>query len=228
MTAHVEDGALVRYLDGEAAAEERTILAAHLEDCGACAARLTALSRAAEALTTALRATDEPASRARPHPRWRLRAAAAVLVLLAVGGGVRPVRAWILDRAEALWGAVTGAGPDAAPPVAAPGAARSSVAFVPAGGELTLEVTSVQNEGVLQIETVAGDTAVAVVRNGTSMEDLVVLPTALRIVNRPASTASYVIRVPARLARVVVHVGDTPEWVYRPGTATREIDLRNR
>lgn len=228
MTAHVEDGALVRYLDGEAAAEERTVLVAHLEECGPCAARLTALTRAADALTAALRATDGRAPRAQPHPRWRLRAAAAVLVLLAAGGGIRPVRAWIVERAEALWGAVTGGGSEAAPPAPRPGAARSSVAFVPAGAELTLEVTSVQVEGVLQLETVAGDTAVAVVRNGTSAEDLVVLPTALRIVNRPASTASYVIRVPARLSRVVVRVGDAPPWVYHPGEPLREIDLRNR
>ena len=226
MTGHVEDGALVRHLDGEGAAEERATVTAHLGACTRCAARLADLRRTADALTVALGAADEAASRARPRPRWGVGVAAALVVLAGIGGMVRPVRAWIGDRILNAWELVTGRA-DGGPVPLTP-SRSASVAFVPVGDELTLEVTVRQMEGVLQIETGPGDTAVAVVRNGTGTEDLVVLPNALRIVNTRASTASYVLRVPARLSRVRVRVGDAAEWHYRPGGAPREIELGNR
>jgi anti-sigma factor RsiW len=227
MTTHVEDGALVRYLDGEEAGE-RPDVAAHLEGCDRCAARMAELARAADTLATALRAADVPVPHGRPRSRRGLRVAAALLVIVGVGGSSRPVRAWILERAEALWGVVTGR-TEAAPAPAAPVPPRSaSVAFVPTGNDFTLEVTGHQEDGVLQIETVGGDTAVAVVRGGSGGEDLVVLPSTLRIVNRPTSTASYLIRVPARLTRVRVLVGAGTPRDYHPGGAPLEIDLGSR
>jgi anti-sigma factor RsiW len=228
MTTHVEDGALVRYLDREDTVGERTDVASHLEGCDRCAARMAELTRAADTLATALRAADAPPARARPRPRWGLRAAAAVLVLAGVGGAVRPVRAWILERAAALWVAVTGR--DGATPVPGqPVPARSaSVAFVPEGNEFALEVTARQEGGVLRIETADGDTAVAIVRGGSGAEDLVVLPRALRIVTRGASSASYVVRVPARLVRVRVVVGGGTPWDYHPGAPPMEIELGSR
>lgn len=227
MTTHVEDGALVRYLDGEDAAGDLGDVGAHVDRCDRCAARMAELARAADTLSAALRAADVPVPRRRPPPPWGLRAAAALLVLAGVGGAVRPVRAWILDRAGAVWVAVTGREPTAPPDGAAP-ERSASVSFVPAGDVLTLEVTEHQQGGVLHIETVGGDTAVAIVRGGAGAESLVVLPSTLRIVNRPASSASYVIRVPARLTRVRVRVSDAEPWDYRPGGAPREIDLGNR
>lgn len=104
----------------------------------------------------------------------------------------------------------------------------ATVLFVPSGNEFTLEVTTRQAGGVLRLETVAGDTAVAVVQGGSGAEDLVVLPSTLRIVSPRTSSASYVIRLPARLVRVRVRVGARPPWDYRPGAPPVEIDLENR
>jgi hypothetical protein len=228
MTTHVEDGALIRQLDREDIPEEQADVAAHLEACPRCTVRLAELAHAGDALSTALRAADVPAPRRRPVPRWGLRAAAAALVVVGIGGAVRPVRAWILERTGMLWEAVTGR--SAVPTAIAPAAPdrSASVAFVPSGNEFTLEVTAHQSGGVLRLETVAGDTAVAVVLGGSGLEDLVVLPTRLRIVNPEASSASYVIRLPARLARVRVLVGGRVPWDYHPGETPVEIDLGNR
>jgi anti-sigma factor RsiW len=228
MTTHVEDGALVRLLDGENADGERAEVETHLSDCGRCAARLQELSRAAAALTDALRAADAPAPRARPAPRWGLRAAAALLVLAGVGGAVRPVRAWIIQRAEALWDAVAGRNGSAIRPGAPGVAPLASVAFAPSGDELTVEVTGHQGGGVLRIETVEGDTVAAIVRDGSGVEDLVVLPSGLRIVTGPTSRATYVIRIPAQLARVRVLVGEQAPLDYRPGGPAIEIALGGR
>jgi anti-sigma factor RsiW len=224
----VEDGALVRYLDGQAANGERADVAAHLAGCGRCADRMAELARATGAVTAALRAADPAVPRGRVRPRWGLRAAAAVLVLAAVGGAVRPVRAWILERAGALWEVVTGRGDPGGRPGRQGPASSASVAFVPTGDVFALEVTERQQGGVLQIETVDGDTAVAVVLGGTGREDLVVLPSGLRIVTGPTAGASYVIRVPARLASVRVVLGDEEPRDYRPGGPPVEIPLGRR
>lgn len=228
MTTHVEDGALVRYLDREDAPAEQADVATHLEGCDRCRARLAELARAGDALAAALRAADVPAPRRRSTPRWGLRAAAAALVLAGMAGAVRPVRAWILERGGALWEAVTRSGLPAPTPDLGPPVRSASVAFVPSGNEFTLEVTTRQAGGVLRLETVAGDTAVALVQGGSGAEDLVVLPSALRIVSPRTSSANYVIRLPARLVRVHVRVGGRPPWDYHPGAPPVEIDLENR
>jgi anti-sigma factor RsiW len=227
MTTHVEDGALVRYVDREDAPAERVDVTGHLAGCDRCTARLAELTRAGDAFSAALHAADVPAPARRPAPRWGVRAAAAVLVLGGIAGAVQPVRAWILERTEALWTAVTGRSTPVSTPVPDP-VRSASVAFVPSGNEFTLEVTARQAGGVLRLETVAGDTATALVRGGSGAEDLVVLPSMLRIVNPSSSRASYEIRLPARLARVRVRVGAGEPWDYRPGSGTVEIELENR
>lgn len=229
MTTHVEDGALVRFLDREDDAAERADVTGHLAGCDRCTARLAELTRAADAFSAALRAADVPApARVRPAPRWGLRAAAAVLVLGGIAGAVQPVRAWILERTEALWTAVTGRGASSPPPIVPVPVRSASIAFVPSGDEFTLEVTARQAGGVLRLETVAGDTATALVQGGSGAEDLVVLPSMLRIVNPSSSRASYEIRLPARLVRVRVRVGAAAPWDYRPGSGAVEIELENR
>jgi anti-sigma factor RsiW len=225
MTEHLEDGALVRHLDDQAPAPERAAAAEHLRGCDRCARRMGELARAADVLSSALRAAETSDLHGRPRRRWGLRVAAALLILVGVGGTVRPVRAWIVNRAVLWWNGVTGAeGTPRIPPPPRP-SRSASVAFVPVGSEFTLEVTAWQREGTLRIETVVGDTATATMQGGSGAEDLVVLPTALRIMGGPTSTASYVIRVPERLRRVHVRVGDAPPWDYHPGEGPREAAL---
>jgi len=229
MTTHLDDDVLVRHLDREDGPAERVEVTRHLESCVRCADRLAGLSRAGAAFSAALRAGDVAPPRVpRAAPRWGLRAAAAVVFVAGIAGAVRPVRAWILERAEALWVAVTGPR-EPAPPSPAPGRPRSaSVAFVPVGDELTLEVTTPQAGGGLRLETAAGDTAVVRVEDGTGAEDFLVLPSRLRIVNPPGSAARYLLLVPARLARVRVVVGGARPWDYVPGGGPVEVPLGSR
>jgi len=224
---HVDDGALVRYLDEECDATERAEVGEHVHGCQACAARLAELGRHAGLVSLALRAADAPATSRRPARRVGARAAvAAALIVVGVAGAVRPVRAWILERTQTLWAAVTGRNgdQDGAAPGVPPGSA--SVTFVPAGTEFLVEVTGPQVEGRLVIEGVPGDTATTVVMGGSGTEDVMVLPTGLRIANAATSRASYAVRLPTRLTHVVVRIGGRPERTFVPGGAPLEIDLR--
>jgi anti-sigma factor RsiW len=227
MTMHVDDGALVRYLDREAGADERETVGAHLGACDACAGRLAQLERRSAAFTAALRTAD-PDRRAAPARRWGLRAAAAILVVLAVGGTVRPVRAWIVERAQAIWAALSGDVGDAAIPGDNAAVASTAVSFVPADGAFTVEIARWQAGGRLTLEVTAGDTARAAVAGGSGAESLVVLPARLRIVNPAASTASYRLTLPDRLGRVRVIVADGPARIFDVGDGTVNIELGGR
>jgi hypothetical protein len=233
MTSHVDDGALIRYLDREDGPPNRAGVARHLDGCDRCAIRFAQLEGTSRTLSAALWASDVPwvsdlpAMRTRSSTRWGMRAAAAVLLVAGLAGVVRPVRAWIVDRAEALWGAVTGQTPPLQTPTPVAPAPSASAAFAPTGDEFTIELTGDPAGGTLQIETVLGDTAIAIVRGGSGGEDLVVLPSGLRIVAPLASTASYEIRLPARLVLVRIAVGEARRWEYRPGDPPLEIPLGN-
>jgi hypothetical protein len=228
-TMHVDDGALVRYLDAECDGDEQAAMRGHVEACGACAGRLAELERRSSALRVALRAADRSPRAIPSAPRWGLRAAAAVLVLLAIGGAVRPVRAWVLERVEALWTALTG-GAERPPvaPVAPLATVQAAVSFVPADGPFTIELAGHQAAGALSLEAVPGDTARATVLGGSGAESLVVLPAGLRIVNPPASAARYRIALPARLGPVRVIVGGAAPRVFDPAGPPLEIDLGGR
>jgi hypothetical protein len=226
-TMHLEDGALIRYLDQECDGDEQATVRGHVDACGACGGRLAELERRARALRVALRAADRPSRPARPASRWGLRAAAAILVLLAIGGAVRPVRAWIVGRAGALWSAITG-GSESPARVAPVPPVQTAVSFVPADGPFTIELAGRQSAGALSLEAVPGDTARAAVLGGNGAESLVVLPAGLRIVNPPASAARYRIALPARLGPVRVIVGGAAPRVFDPAGPPLEIDLGGR
>lgn len=230
MTTHLEDGTLVRYLDDECEQGEAREVAAHLDGCAPCARSLVVLRARSSAFSLALHAADPPMPRARPAPRWGYRAAAAAVVLVGVAGTVRPVRAWIVDGAEALWAVVTGRtaqdeGGTTLPPG---GTAATVVSFVPAAGEFTIALAGRQAAGTLLLEAVPGDTAQAAVYHGTGADDLIVLPTGLRIANRLASGASYVVRVPAQVGPVRILVGDEAPRGFSPEGPPLEIDLSRR
>jgi hypothetical protein len=227
MTMHVDDGALIRYLDREAVAHERETVGTHLGACEACAGRLAQLERRAAAFSAALGAADA-GRHAPPAHRWGLRAAAAVLVVLAIGGTVRPVRAWIVERAQAIWAALSGDGGDAGAPIDDVAVAASAVSFVPAEGAFTVEVAQWQSGGRLTVEAAPGDTARAAVLGGTGAESLVVLPAGLRIANPPTSGASYRVTLPSRLQPVRVVVAGGSPWVFDAAGAALNIELNGR
>ena len=195
------------------------------------------LNRRAQRLSALLREADHGvpaiafpadriarAARRRTVVRWRVAAAIALFAVAAVG--VRPVRAWILQAARALFGATAGAPRAAAPRAAAPAAGSSRVSFSPAAGAFALRVARPQSGGTLTVEVSDGGVASAAVTGGGSAE-LVVLPDGLRILNDSGSAASYVVRLPASLARIDVGVaGLAPRALLPQGAARRwVIDL---
>jgi hypothetical protein len=228
MTTHVDDAALVRCLDQEGDGDEQAAVRGHVTACATCAGRLGELERRSRALRVALRAADPAPRVTRPAPRWGWRAAAAVLVLVAIGGAVHPVRAWVLKRAEALWTALAGpAEPDRAAGRSAE-TAETAVSFVPADGPFTIEIANRQAMGSLALEATRGDTARAAVVGGTGGEGLVVLPAGLRIANPPTSGARYRIMLPARLGPVRVIVGREAPRVFDPAGPPLAIELGGR
>jgi anti-sigma factor RsiW len=222
---HSTDGDLIRWLDGELDDDERSALEHHVGKCEDCAALAQNLRQRSGLVHAALRLLD-PAPvqrRVRAPLAW----AAGVLLLLGVGAGVPPVRAWIIDQTQGLWASVTGA---ARPTPTLPAPVRrdstsAAVTFVPASGVFVLEVGGHQASGRLTIERSAGSTAVATVIGGDGDESFVVLPAGLRIENAPGASASYWVRLPATVSRILVVVGTGPPIVVEPQPATERWQL---
>lgn len=236
---HLDDGTLLRLLDGEGSTAERVLLAEHVGACDVCRqrhARLAAWSRRASEV---LARSDAPprsfafAGNGRPPLLWwRSWPAAAAAVLLALGTVAlgAPVRTWMVER----WAALRS-------PVPVPAATRigqkpaqssslpvGEVSFTPDTDVLVVRVATRQAEGSLVLETSAGLTASATVRGQGEHEAIVVLPAELRIVNTAASRATYRVTLPARLKRLVVVIDDDPVVSLTPGTPgeSRTFDLK--
>lgn len=197
------------------------------------------VERRSARLKVLLTATDEPArvvkfpadqiARAvRRRVLVRRLGMAAAVALLLVGVGVPPVRAWIVSSARAIWNSVRPAPAPAPAPVtpAEPDAALLGAVTIPVSDVFALRVTSRQTAGAVIIETTSDTVATASVRAAGSAGELVVLPDGLRIVNEPASTANYLVRVPGSVSRITVQVGGAAPRVLKPGPGTRwTVDL---
>jgi hypothetical protein len=233
--AHIADDAHIRFLDGECEADERIAVTEHVARCSSCARRLAELRERNAAVTRLLAEADaaprEAPARARPQRRVRLLVAVAGLVLAVVVTAVSPVRAWIVERSQALWTLVSG-GLEQPPPAPSPipteqATPFASVSFAVGGGWLTVDVARRQAEGVLVVEIVDAATASAAITGGGLGGDLVVLPGQLRIANSPESTASYRVRVPPTLTRVEILIAGVQQAVLDPRrtTESRTVDL---
>ena len=162
----------------------------------------------------------------------RLRiAAVAALFLAAVG--VPPVRAWIVDSARAFWvalghpmrtEAVTPSVPSGPPNAAAVGAVS-----IPVGESFVLRIATRQASGTLTIQVVADSLASATVMGERDAAELVIMPDGLRFVNQPASTAGYVLKVPASVTKLTVQIGREAPRTLRPSADQHwTIDLGAR
>lgn len=241
---HLDDGAIVRFLDGEAAADERSGVEAHLAACPVCADRLAALRRRSLNLGILLSRgdfavpplpaapVDELAARrtARRAPmRPWLQAAAVAMLLVSAGLFAAPVRGWVRGL---LGGAAPVAErPPTPPPAPTAGAplAGARIQFTPQGAELSVEVSHPQAGGALLLEAGTGTTASAEVRAlaGTAPAELLVLPSALRIANDPASVAEYRVTIPPSVRRVRVRIGSAAPTVVESAELAggRRIEL---
>ncbi len=218
MTDHLEDGALIRFIDGEANAQERTAVETHTVDCPACATRLAELRRLSTSLSAAFTAADVPPPRfvyplvlrrAR-RSRIPLSAAAAILLVVAtIAAAAPPVRAWLRARWVELRGGASQQHSSA--PLTPQNSRPTTVRFVPRDPSFTIELTAPQSGGVLTVDVSEDTIATAVLSGGSGEgEELVVMPMGLKIVNHQSTVASYVVRLPRTITEVTVHVGSGP------------------
>ncbi|HET9332573.1 MAG TPA: zf-HC2 domain-containing protein [Gemmatimonadota bacterium] len=233
---HLDDGALVRRLDGELEPGEAVAVEAHLADCDRCRIAMDSIAALSARFSHALPLVDAaPAPgvvrvrRVTPwqaSPIWRVAAAIAFVAGLALA--IAPVRAWVAEWLG-MGGGRTAA--ESADPPDTPGPAPDRggvrVAFVPTGEEFRVLVTAPQEEGELRLESAPGDTATGEVV-GAADADLLVLPDGLGIRNDPFSTGDYRVVVPRDLARVEVRVAGRVAWSGSPEALPRggeRIDL---
>lgn len=227
---HPDDGGLVRYLDRACEPDEHGAIAEHLAVCAACTGQIEVLSRRSAALSALLRVADPPVPAAVRSPRparrfrlarwtgsWPLRIAATVTLLAATAAGVSPVRAWITERSRLLWTLIT-TGRPAAPdtPSQASIQADGSVSFQPATDVLVVQLAGRQAAGTLVIEGGLDSNASITVSGGSTGENLIVLPSGVRIVNSAASRATYQIRLSAGISQVLVEIGGEPAVRFQP------------
>jgi hypothetical protein len=95
-------------------------------------------------------------------------------------------------------------------------AGPSTVTFTPLSAAFVVRVAQAQAGGTLTIEATGAASASASAGGGQGGAELVVLPDGLRIVNDSASGASYVVRLPATVARIEVGIGRAPPRVLVP------------
>lgn len=219
-TAHpVDDGDLVRLIDGEATDAVR----AHVAACGSCTARvqamrvrltrLSALLRDVDVATPSFATPDGATPRLVRVERWisRLWRLAAAVVLVA-GLAVSPLGAWVATQLARVTAALTSdrdaaspASPDAAPE---PEGRATVVYFQPAGAELTVRLDARPSGGTLSVDR--ADRASAQIVRAHAGESLVVLPSELRIRNTSASSADYLLTFPASVHTLRVRVDGEP------------------
>jgi len=209
---HPDDGALLRYLDGQLLADEEAVVSQHVGTCVECTTRQEEIRRTLNTVADALQLTDARTQGSRGRSiKWPVAIAAGVLLALMLG--VAPVRAWVLRLSKTLWETVVPSEvtnpitPDTSLAVE-PG--EATVSFVPQADVFVVEITTRQLEGSLTIEIVDHDTATATIVGIGDTEEIIVLPNGFRVVNAQNSTAKYVVRLPARLDQINILVAGEP------------------
>lgn len=244
------DADLIRYLDGEASADERERIDAAQADDAAVSERLDTLRSRGERLGELLAQTDpdaqvidaaNPARRtsseareqavdpperddfvaqvrsiyvarlkARGRPRDRsgwLRAAAVIIALLGASLLVPPVRAWIVDRLEAITG---DEGTAAEPSPGMPPDAGAPIAYdiTVTGSVLEVAIDEVQVDGELVIGRSAAAGAHLEPLGGGAGDPVLLSSDRVRIQNAAGSTSSYRLTVPPAVTTVRLRVSD--------------------
>lgn len=228
--SHPEDGELVRYLDHQLPHEERRALLTHLSECADCAARLSKLKHESDTVSAYLGslheyvAVDEVArarslSAARQAARARrsnvpartrmwARAAAAAGVIVLGAYTVQPVRAWVTDQLDRIFGDAP-ASPTATIAEESVLARGSRVTFNPVNEVFVLEIEHLQASGAVVLEVRDQQEASAQILSGRD-ESILVLPGGLRVENEPSSEAIYSVTLPARFRLVQIFAGGRP------------------
>jgi hypothetical protein len=227
------DGRLVRLLDGEVSPEERAELLQLLESSPEARARYDRLGAISSRLSHLLEQDATPplpdlAPPKQPLGRQRrsmgrvwLQLAAGVVLLLAVGLTVQPVRAWLMTGVQRVVELFAPEEPAPTPEaVVTPEQGMespSTVSFQPADPLFSVEVRTPQPDGLLIVESGPDDGDVTASVVAGAGETLVVLPSGLGISNTAESTANYRVSVPSRLASVEVRIDGVLVATLSPG-----------
>jgi hypothetical protein len=230
-SGHLADGTLLSIMDDEsplpAGARE------HLSGCVDCVERFSALKRAEALLPDAFAASTLPTLHLRLPARRRSwlasfpATAAATLLILASGAAATPgIRRWIITRASPAAARVEDLPPKSGKTAAASGGGIL-VSFTPTDTMLLIRVDRAQATGEIYLVGIGGSKAAAQAVGGMDAGELLVLPSAIRVVNGAASTADYRISVPpfVRMVRIVIAETETAV-VVNDGRLDRRIPLR--
>jgi len=237
---HIDDGDLIRLLDGECSPEERERLDAHIDVCPKCRSNADSLTQASELFASSLLELDSEnraaadrtpavgARLARGNTRFRfvpphVLRAAAVLALTVLVFSATPARAWLVQGWEAFMSLVASETDE--PPVISEvpedvGLEMSSILrFTPRGSEFRLEFTDRQAGGTLVLLFDSTTSASAGILGEESGDEMILLPDGLRVRNSAGSTTSYEVQLPLTLAVVDVRVA---------GTTVLRIDVQSQ
>lgn len=209
-----DDGELLAHLDGELSRERARAVDEHLGQCEDCRVRRERLKSRALAVGQWIRRHDPPMPelepprqmteptrlRGRKHFRWT--AAAAVLLLVAVGGG--PLLGWVVDRFQA-----PAAGPESSePPIVEAPNGDLSTSFGSSDPELTLSFESPDTRGSLELE--AGTDSIATVVVPAAEVGLFILRDRLEVDNTTRADGAYRLVVPRSVLRIRVQIPGRP------------------
>lgn len=247
---HIDDGDLIRLIDGEFTKDESAQMRAHLEGCAECKRNADSLRAASGLVSRALTELDPPVP-ATPKvvpsvggklPRFEARGgfftprvlrAAAVLAAMSLVAAASPARAWLVQGWHALKSVVVGEVVEAPVPVEVtelPAPRISSVLrFTPRGSEFRLEFVERPQAGtvLLLFDSVATASAGTIGEDVT--DEMILLPQGLRVRNSAGSTTSFEVRLPLSLTAVEVSIAGTVELRLDVGAHSEpfrsELDL---
>jgi len=242
--SHLGDGVLLAVIDGDRDRANRD----HLATCAACTQRFEQLGRAAARVSAELTSVGVPHVNAaamrtrllageasvgsRPAPlRWTWTSpavrAAGILVLVAGIGWATPARHWLTQR----FGRVASPKPEAidtktvvpSPEANGPGMV---VRFPVEASELVVRFAVRPSRGALELRATNDARVSAQISTRAGGEEMLVLPSELRIVNSATSIADYLVTIPAHVATVRVVIGGASSRVVRlVSSAGEKVDL---
>jgi hypothetical protein len=248
--SHIDDGDLVRLLDGECSAAEREQLDDHIAVCPDCKTNADSLQRASALFSkSALELDAREPERSKPElslgRRYarrqtqfsflsvRVLRAAAVLALMIVAFTATPARAWLVQGWESLVSLVRSETPEVPEVPAVPEQASATVSsilrFSPRGSQFRLEFMSWQAGGTLVLQLDSAATASAGIVGEEGNEEMILLPNGLRVRNSDGSSTSYEVRLPLSLSVIEVSIAGSTllrlDVQSESGPSRRELSL---
>ena len=229
--AHLDDGALLRHLDGELEPAEAGNVEAHLAACARCRAELDAIAAAANRVAASLRLIDfapevdgsqTGVARRTASPAWHSspiwRAAAAIALVAGLALAIAPVRAWIAERfglaADRTADGVSRVTRMRPQPVRPRAPASGSPSSRRATGSESSSRPRRQKARSISRPPPATRRAARSWARTTPISSS--CPDGLGIRNQPFSTADYRVAVPRHMAAVEVEVAGRAEWRGSP------------